>query len=152
MYTYGIMTHKDIETQVASYIAKNYTSAAEIGVGNNITAVSCLAHAGLEVFCTDIKKRSDYPGIRFVCHDITSEDTSPFKGVACLYSIRPGIEMVPALIHQAVAAGADLLIYHLGNEIYQNGGEIINCGVVIHRYVHRGRIIQNKAFKKDCGS
>ena len=149
MYTYGIMTHKDIETQVASYIAKNYTSAAEIGVGNNITAVSCLAHAGLKVFCTDIKKRSDSQGIRFVCHDITSDDTSPFEGVACLYSIRPGIEMMPALIHQAVAAGADLIVYHLGNEIYQNGGEIINCGVVIHRYVHRGRIIQKRAFRKN---
>lgn len=132
------MTHKDIETQVASYIADYYHSAAEIGVGNNISAVCYLARAGLTVFCTDIRRSGDYPNIRFVCHDITSDDSSLFKGVACLYSIRPGIEMVPALIRQAEAVGADLLIYHLGGEIYLNGGEIIDCGVILHRYVSRG--------------
>lgn len=142
MYNYGTMIHKDIETQIASYIAGHYHSSAEIGIGNNVTAASLLADAGREIFCTDIKKHCDCPGIRFVCRDITSQESSLFKGVECLYSIRPGIEMVPALIHQAVSVGADLLIYHLGGEIYQNGGEIIDCGVVIHRYVHRGSIIQ----------
>ena len=148
MYNYGTMTHKDVETQVASYIAKNYQSAAEIGVGNNITAISYLADLGRDVFCTDIKTRRDYQGVRFVCHDITSNDTALFNGVECLYAIRPGIEMIPALIHQAVSAGADLIIYHLGNEIYQSGGEIINCGVVLHRYVYRGTVLPNQGTKK----
>jgi hypothetical protein len=42
--------------------------------------------------------------------------------------------MVPSLIDLARAIGCDLIVYHLGNEIYEDGGEIIDCGPVLHRY------------------
>jgi hypothetical protein len=45
--------------------------------------------------------------------------------------------MMPALIGIARAAGCDLIVYHLGFEVYEKGGERIDCGVVLHRY-HRG--------------
>jgi hypothetical protein len=25
-------------------------------------------------------------------------------------------------------------VYHLGNEIYGTGGELVDCGVILHRY------------------
>ena len=35
----------------------------------------------------------------------------------------------------ARAINCDLLVYHLGFEVYENGGERIDCGVLLHRYV-----------------
>jgi hypothetical protein len=53
-----------------------------------------------------------------------------------MYAIRPAVEMVPALIALARRLDCDLIVYHLGFERYGNGGEIIDCGVILHRY-HR---------------
>lgn len=41
--------------------------------------------------------------------------------------------MIPPLIALAEKTGCDLLVYHLGFEIYGAGGERIDCGVTLHR-------------------
>ena len=43
--------------------------------------------------------------------------------------------MIPPLLTLARAINSDLLVYHLGFETYANGGERIDCGVLLHRYV-----------------
>jgi hypothetical protein len=48
--------------------------------------------------------------------------------------------MVPPLITLAERTGTDLLVYHLGNEVYGTGGELIECGVILHRYHHREKV------------
>jgi hypothetical protein len=50
--------------------------------------------------------------------------------------------MIPPLISLARAAGADLVVYHLGFETYGDGGEKIDCGVVLHRYVSRSEPVK----------
>jgi hypothetical protein len=42
--------------------------------------------------------------------------------------------MIPPLIELARRINADLIVYHLGFESYENGGEIIDCGVLLHQY------------------
>jgi len=69
--------------------------------------------------------------------DVFSPDTGLYQGADLIYAIRPGVEMVPALIALAERTGADLLVYHLGNEVYGTGGEIVDCGVILRRY-HSG--------------
>jgi len=70
---------------------------------------------------------------------VFSPDEELYRRADLIYAIRPGVEMVPALIALASRTGADLLVYHLGNEIYGDGGEIIDCGVILHRY-HRVKV------------
>jgi uncharacterized UPF0146 family protein len=57
-----------------------------------------------------------------------------YRGAEVLYAIRPGVEMVPALIELARQVNADLLVYHPGDELYQDGGVVIECGIPLHRY------------------
>jgi hypothetical protein len=42
--------------------------------------------------------------------------------------------MIPPLISLAGRINCDLLVYHLGFELFGNGGEKIECGVLLHRY------------------
>jgi hypothetical protein len=57
-----------------------------------------------------------------------------YEGADVIYAIRPAIEMVPPLLALAQEINSDLLVYHLGFELYENGGERIDCGVLLHRY------------------
>lgn len=129
---------KHIERCIAAYIARNYRSVAEIGIGDNTDTALMLKDAGLSVFCTDTRSISLPPGLHFIRDDIFSPDTGHYQGIDLFYSIRPHEEMIPPLIRLAGEVDCDLLVYHLGFEGYGNGGELIDCGVVLHRY-HRGQ-------------
>ncbi|MCG7854652.1 MAG: hypothetical protein MIO88_02230, partial [Methanoregulaceae archaeon] len=123
---------------IGAWIASRYRSAAEIGLGNNEAAARALAAAGGRVICTDIMQPKECPGVPFVIDDVFSPDETLYDGVEVIYAIRPAVEMVPALIALARSLDCDLIVYHLGFESYGNGGEIIDCGVILHRY-HRGQ-------------
>jgi uncharacterized protein len=131
-----MVDYKSIEERIADYIAGHYRSAVEVGVGRNTVVSEILAEKGVDVRATDIKECPECR-VGFTRDDITSPDMSIYSGRELIYSIRPGVEMVPDLIRTAKAAGADLIVYHLGNEIYENGGEIIDCGVILHRYYRK---------------
>lgn len=131
-----MVNYKSIEERIAEYIAGHYKSAVEVGIGRNYETSAILAKKGVIVTATDIKECHKTP-VKFFRDDIESPDMSIYTGTDLIYSIRPGVEMIPDLIKTARAAGADLIVYHLGNEIYENGGEIIDCGVILHRYYKR---------------
>ena len=44
--------------------------------------------------------------------------------------------MIPPMIALAEQIGAELIVYHLGFELYENGGEVLDLGdILLHRYV-----------------
>jgi uncharacterized UPF0146 family protein len=131
--------YKRIERLIGEYIGRNYRSVVEVGAGGNLTAARLIRDAGVPIRCTDIRPGPPDDGIPVVQDDIFSPDEGLYRGADLVYAIRPGVEMVPPLIAIAMRTGADLLVYHLGNEIYGDGGEILDIGVVLHRY-HRGRV------------
>ena len=132
--------HKGIEESIYTHL-KDYprnTKFVEIGIGSNTLCAEKLAADGFSVRAADI--RSGLPidgssGIIFRSDDIFEPDLEFYRGADLIYSIRPGIEMVPSLISIAKAVNCDLIVYHLGCEIYGSGGEIIDIGdVILHRY------------------
>jgi len=131
--------YKHIERLIGEYIKKHYRCAVEIGVGGNPGAARILKDAGILIRCTDIRPIPVGEGIPVARDDIFSPDETLYAGADLLYSIRPGVEMVPPLIALAKRVGADLIVYHLGNEIYESGGELIDCGVILHRYHTRAK-------------
>jgi uncharacterized protein len=134
--------YKHIETCTGDYIAGRYTRAVEIGVGHNTEAAEILAAKGILLLCTDIKKLSLPPELRFRVDDIVSPLLSLYRGADVIYAIRPAIEMIPSLIDLARAINCDLIVYHLGFESYGNGGEVIDCGVLLHRYHKKSEHIE----------
>lgn len=126
--------HKHIERCIGAWIASRYRSVAEVGAGNNLIAAGVLRDSGVKVFCTDIQRPRIVPDVPFFIDDVFSPDTSLYRDVELIYSIRPGEEMMPALIRLARDLDHDLMVYHLGFEGYGRGGEIIDCGVTLHRY------------------
>jgi hypothetical protein len=125
-----------IEITIGHYIKNNYHSAVEVGFGGKTTAAEILVHAGIPVLCTDVHgyPDADVPSVVDDCVEPTLE----YYRVEVIYAIRPGVEIVPALITLAKKVGADLIVYHLGFELYENGGERIDVdGVMLHRYVHQ---------------
>jgi hypothetical protein len=127
--------YKHIERAIGEYIAARYRKVAEVGCGRNADTALVIAAAGADIVCTDIKPAPEGFPVPFAHDDIFSPDLSLYRGRDLIYSIRPAVEMVPALIDCAEKAGCDLLVYHLGFETYGDGGEVIDCGVLIHRYV-----------------
>jgi uncharacterized UPF0146 family protein len=132
--------YKRIERLIGDYIGRNYRCAVEIGVGENLAAARIIRDAGVSIRCTDIRPVPSEPGIPIAKDDIFSPSESLYSGADLLYAIRPGVEMVPPLIALAKRTGADLLVYHLGNEIYGTGGELLDCGVILHRYCSREKL------------
>lgn len=124
----------DIERCVAEYILKNYTSAVEIGFGGKTAAAEFLINHGVSVLCTDVHSYdSDVPS---VVDDCFEPDLSLYKSADVIYAIRPGCEIVPPMIELAKKVGCDLIVYHLGFELFENGGEKIDAGgVVLHKYI-----------------
>jgi uncharacterized UPF0146 family protein len=137
--------HKHIEGCIGALIASRYRSAAEVGAGNNFIAAGILLDAGVKVFCTDIQNPYTEPDVPFYIDDIFSPDISLYKGIDVIYSVRPGEEMIPALIRLARELNVDLVVYHLGFEGYGRGGEIIECGVTLHRY-HKSQNPSKRVF------
>ena len=128
-------SYKHIETCIGNYIAGHYAGVIEVGVGNNPGAAIIIHAAGIPIRCTDIKNRELPNGIDFVIDDVFEPDLSIYAGADVLYAIRPAIEMMAPLITLAKKVHCDLLVYHLGFEFYETGGEQIDCGVILHRYV-----------------
>jgi uncharacterized UPF0146 family protein len=128
--------YKRIERTVGAFIGARYRDAVEVGIGRNTTAAETIAAMGARVRAVDIRP-FETGGIPFAVDDIFSPDLSLYRGADLIYAVRPGIEMVPPLIALARLFGSDLLVYHLGDERYLDGGERIPCGeIVLHRY-HR---------------
>jgi uncharacterized protein len=129
--------YKHIEQAVGAYIAPRYRRAVEIGVGMNPDAALILRDSGVLVLCTDIRQNLRHDDLEVVTDDIFEPDVRLYAGADLLYAIRPGVEMVPPMIRLARQIDSDLIVYHLGHEIYGDGGEILDCGVVLHRYHRR---------------
>jgi len=127
-------SYKHIETCVGEYIAKHYTDTVEVGIGKNTGAARILMNAGVRVRCTDIRDVHVPENLSFSIDDIFSPSVNKYTGADLIYAIRPAIEMIPPLITLARMLNCDLLVYHLGFETYGNGGERIECGVLLHRY------------------
>ena len=132
--------HKGIEESIYNYL-KDYpknTKFVEIGIGSNTLCAEKLSGDGFSVRAADIRENlpiEESSGITFQSDDIFEPDLEFYKGADLIYSIRPGIEMVPSLIAIAKAVNCELIVYHLGCEIYGTGGEIIDTGnVILHRY------------------
>lgn len=126
--------YKHIENRIGAYIAAHYHDVVEVGIGKNTDALRILQDAGLRTRATDIKNIPQPDGITFFADDVFSPDISRYKGADLIYAIRPAEEMVPPLIVLARQLDCDLLVYHLGFERYGDGGEQIDCGVILHRY------------------
>jgi uncharacterized UPF0146 family protein len=135
--------YKHIETCIGKYIASHYTRAVEIGIGRNEEAAKIVSSTGALMRCTDVKVFELSGGLPFFLDDIFSPDDSLYTGAEVIYAIRPAPEMIPPLIRLAERINADLIVYHLGFESYDNGGEIIDCGVLLHRY-HRHQKPSNR--------
>jgi uncharacterized UPF0146 family protein len=129
--------YKHIETCIGRYIADNYTHAIEVGIGKNTDAAEFLLSAGTLLRSTDVKKIPVPEDLAFTIDDVYVPDISLYQGADVIYAIRPAIEMIPPLITLAERVNCDLIVYHLGFESYGNGGEKIDCGVILHRYVRR---------------
>ncbi len=130
-------SYKHIEERFSRYIIRKYSFATEIGVGRNFTVAECIARAGVAVRTTDISPQQPPAGIPFFRDDVCTPDLARYRATELIYAVRPGIEMVPCIIALAESVNADCIIYHLGNEIYERGGRIIDCGVVLHQYYTR---------------
>ena len=126
--------YKHIETSIGKYIAANYTRAIEVGIGRNEEAAKIISTAGALICCTDVRTLGVSVDLPFSQDDIFSPDDSLYTGAEVIYAIRPAPEMIPPLIELAQRINVDLIVYHLGFESYENGGEIIDCGVLLHRY------------------
>lgn len=129
--------YKHIETCIGRYIAGTYTHAVEVGIGKNTDAAEILCRAGSLLRSTDVKKIPVPEDLAFTIDDVYVPDISLYQGADVIYAIRPAIEMIPPLITLAKKVNCDLIVYHLGFETFGNGGEKIDCGVILHRYVRR---------------
>jgi len=134
-------SYKHIETTIGGYLADHYSRAVEVGIGRNTTAAEILHSAGTLVLATDVKDMAPDP-IPVTVDDVFEPTLSLYKGADLIYAIRPAIEMIPPLIALARRTGADLVVYHLGFETYGDGGEKIDCGVILHRYVTRSEPVK----------
>ena len=129
--------YKHIERSIGEYIAGRYRRAVEVGIGNNPDAARLVAAAGALVLCIDIRPGIRHDGLTVVTDDIFEPDARLYAGADLLYAVRPGVEMVPPLISLAGRIDSDLLVYHLGCEIYGDGGEVVDCGPVLLHCYHR---------------
>jgi len=126
--------YKRIELLIGTYLSRNYRNAVEIGAGKNFAVAHLLKTSGIGVRCTDIKPVTGEPGIPMFIDDIFAPHRSLYAGADLLYAVRPAIEMIPPMMRLAQELNCDLLVYHLGFEVYGDGGEVIDCGVILHRY------------------
>jgi uncharacterized UPF0146 family protein len=127
-------SYKHIETCIGGYIAKHYADTVEVGIGKNTDAAFIILNGGARFRCTDIKDPGISERLCFTIDDIFSPYISLYRGADLIYAIRPAVEMIPPLLVLARTTNCDLIVYHLGFECYGNGGEKIDCGVLLHRY------------------
>lgn len=130
--------YKHIERSIGEYIAARYRRAVEVGIGNNPAVARLIEAAGALKLCTDIRPGTRYDGLVVAADDIFEPDVRLYEGADLIYAVRPGVEMVPPLIALADRIDSDLLVYHLGCEIYGDGGEVVDVGpAILHCYRRR---------------
>ncbi|NLB00340.1 MAG: hypothetical protein GX837_05150 [Methanomicrobiales archaeon] len=130
--------YKHIERSIGEYIAARYRRAVEVGIGNNPGAARLIDAAGALMLCTDIRPGIRHDGLVVLADDIFEPEIRLYEGADLVYAVRPGVEMVPPLIALADRIDSDLLVYHLGCEIYGDGGEIVDTGpAILHCYRRR---------------
>ena len=134
-------SYKHIETTIGEYLAGRYSRAIEVGIGRNTTAAEILTGAGILVRATDVRTFAESP-VPVTVDDVFEPVMDLYDQADVIYSIRPAIEMIPPLIDLARKAGTDLVVYHLGFETYGDGGEKIDCGIILHRYVRRSEPVK----------
>ncbi len=111
--------------QVEYYIKENYGSArkiVEVGVGHRIDiaiGVKMLL-PNVEVIVTDkdeswVRSRRT-PRVRAVADDVMFPSLPVYEGAGLIYSLRPPLEMVPALERLAERISADLLVVPISDE------------------------------------
>lgn len=137
--------YKHIERCIGSYIAAEYHNPVEIGIGANSTAAVRIRDSGVFVRCMDIRDVDVPEGLVFFRDDIFTPTRPLYENADVLYAIRPAEEMIPPMITLAAALSCDLLVYHLGFESYGDGGERIDCGVLLHRYYKAGSGVMKTA-------
>jgi uncharacterized protein len=137
-------SYKHIETCIGEYLANHYTDTVEVGIGRNTEAACILRDAGVRVRCTDIRNVAVPHQLCFAVDDVFSPDITLYKGADVIYAVRPAIEMIPPLITLARTINCDLIVYHLGFESYGNGGETIDCGVLLHRYYKASEPVEQR--------
>ncbi|NLD57201.1 MAG: hypothetical protein GX651_03590 [Methanomicrobiales archaeon] len=137
-------SYKRIELRIGRYLAGRYRMAVEVGIGRNTDVAMMLADAGVLKGCTDIKDTGFPIGLNFFRDDIFVPDLSRYEGADLIYAIRPAIEMVPPLIALAQKVDCDMIVYHLGFEVYGDGGEILDYGVLLHRYWRRSEPVKER--------
>jgi len=133
--------YKHIEHCVGTYIAAHYKTPVEIGIGNNVSAAELVHDAGIRVRAVDIRPCLLPEWLSFKRDDIFEPDLSLYTGADVLYAVRPAEEMIPPLLELARRLSCDLVVYHLGFESHGDGGEIIDCGILLHRYVQAGKSV-----------
>jgi uncharacterized protein len=126
--------YKRIEHCIGMYVAEHYHNPVEIGVGPNFTVAEYIAAKGISCRCSDIRPQVPPSGITFFTDDIFSPSRERYLGGDLVYSVRPAGEMIPPMKELAEHLNCDLLVYHLGFESHGDGGELIDCGVILHRY------------------
>lgn len=135
-----ILGYNLIETTVGTYIRDHYNKAVEVGFGGKTVAAKILQESGVSILCTDLHA---YPEtmIPSVVDDVFIPTLDLYRGADVIYAIRPGTEILPPLIALAQKIKADLIVYHLGFELYEYGGERIFVGdILLHRYVKSGYV------------
>ncbi|MCK9579872.1 MAG: hypothetical protein M0Q92_05410 [Methanoregula sp.] len=135
-------SYKHIEHLIGGHLASRYTRAVEAGIGRDTVTAELLSKTGTLMRCTDIKTLDHPLHLQFFQDDIFNPDLSLYEGADLIYAIRPAIEMIPPLMNIARQVNSDLVVYHLGFERYLDGGEIIDCGVLLHRYVRRSEPVK----------
>ncbi len=111
--------------QVEYYIKENYESVrkiVEVGVGHRIDiaiGVKMLL-PNVEVIVTDkdeswVRTRRT-PRVQAVADDVMFPSLPVYEGAGLIYSLRPPLEMVPALERLAERVGADLLVVPISDE------------------------------------
>lgn len=107
------------------FVRSRYGNAhriVEIGVGRHFVVVERLAEAlpATEILATDKDPdclRTVGPGrVRAVADDVEFPSLPLYEGAALLYSIRPPLELLPALKRLAASVGADLLVVPTADE------------------------------------
>jgi len=136
--------YKRIETCIGRYVAASYQHAIEVGIGNNTNAAEIISRAGKLLRSTDIKEILVPEELAFKIDDVFSPIIALYQGADVIYAVRPALEMIPPLILLAERINCDLIVYHLGFESWGDGGERIDCGVILHRYYRRSEPVKER--------
>lgn len=117
---------------IIEYVRDHYHRArriVEIGVGRHFVVAERLGTAlpATEILATDKNRRNlrrvDPGRVRAVVDDVLFPTMKLYEDAALLYSIRPPLELIPAMERLAAAVGADLLVVPTADESHALDGD-----------------------------